>query len=150
MAAAAHATSHQFSTFYIGDRLYGIDVTQVQEVTRPMPLTVIRLAPAFIKGLINLRGQIATAIGLRELFGIGSDAGEEKMTVVCRVDGSLLSLLVDRIGDVMELDSRSFEPAPDTIDPTVRRYMEGVYKTPGSIMSVISVENIYKELNTKS
>lgn len=149
MAAPNIATSRQFSTFYVADRLYGIDVTQVQEVTRPMPMTVIRLAPDFIKGLINLRGQIATAIGLRELFGISGEDSAEKMTVVCRVDGSLLSLLVDRIGDVMELGSESFESTPDTIDPTVRRYMDGVYKTPQSIMSVISVENIYKELNSK-
>jgi len=140
----------QFSTFYIADRLYGIEVTQVQEVTRPMPMTLIRLAPSFIKGLINLRGQIATAIGLRELFGMADNDSKEKMTVVCRVDGSLLSLLVDRIGDVMEMEHTSFEPSPDTVDPKMRRFMDGVYKTPQSIMSVISVEKIYRELNLQN
>lgn len=141
------SATRQFSTFYIADRLYGIDVTQVQEVTRPMQLTMIRLAPHFIKGLINLRGQIATAIGLRELFGLSGGENEEKMTVVCRIDGSLLSLLVDRIGDVMEVSGEAFEPPPDTLDPSIRRFMSGVYKTPNSILSVITVDSIYQELN---
>ena len=141
--------SRQYSTFYLADRLYGIDVTQVQEVTRAMPLTLIRLAPTFIKGLINLRGQIATAIGLRELFGLPSAFEGENMTVVCRVDGNLLSLLVDRIGDVMEVSKADFELAPDTLESPMRKFMVGVYKTHGPILSVVGVDSIYQELNKK-
>ncbi len=147
MDAAAKSMTRQYSTFYLSDRLYGIDVTQVQEVTRPMPLTLIRLAPAFIKGLINLRGQIATAIGLRELFGLPADHQDEKMTVVCRVDGNLLSLLVDRIGDVVEVSQSEYEPSPDTLEQPIKKFMDGVYKTQGSILSVISVDSIQRELN---
>ncbi len=140
----------QFSTFYVADRLYGIEVTEVQEVTRPMPITKIRLAPDFVKGLINLRGQISTAIGLQELFLLNDTEGVEKMTVVCRFDGNLLSFLVDRIGDVIEVSRRDFEAAPDTVEPKIRSFMEGVYKTSGSLLSVISVEKIYNELNKEN
>lgn len=147
--ALRHEETRQFATFYLADRLYGIEVTQVQEVTKPMPLTLIRLAPDFIKGLINLRGQIATAIGLRELFGLMKNDAEEKMTVVCRIDGNLLSLLVDRIGDVMEVSQADFEPTPDTVDNSIKKFMDGVYKTHDSILSVIGIERIYQELNIK-
>jgi purine-binding chemotaxis protein CheW len=59
-----------YSTFRISGRLYGIDVTRVQEVTKSLPCTRVPLTPKHVKGLINLRGQIATAIELRELFDL--------------------------------------------------------------------------------
>jgi purine-binding chemotaxis protein CheW len=139
----------QFATFYIDGRLYGIDVKRVQEVTRPMSVTLMGTAPDFVKGLINLRGQIATAIGLRELFGLKPDTSCEKMTVVCRVDDVLLSFLVDSIGEVMEVTDSSYEPMPRTVSSGIRTFMHGVYKTPNAILSVIDIENILGELNKK-
>jgi purine-binding chemotaxis protein CheW len=120
--------TRQFSTFYVGDRWYGIDVTEVQEIAKPLPITPIHLAPVHVIGLINLRGQIATAIGLRELFGMEKENESEKMSVVCKCDGALLSLLVDRIGDVIEVSDSTFELTPETIGVATRRFMKGVYK----------------------
>lgn len=139
--------SRQFATFFLGDRLYGIDVMQVQEVTNALPVTPIRLAPPFVKGLTNLRGQIATAIGLRDLFGLEAGNSTESMTVVCKVDGNLLSLLVDKIGDVVEVMQSSFEPTPDVINGTIKRFMTGVYKTDGPILSVIGISKLAEVLN---
>jgi purine-binding chemotaxis protein CheW len=141
-------TAKQFTTFYICDQLYGIDVMQVQEVTQTLPITTIRLAPNYVKGLINLRGQIATAIGVRELFGLKSNE-EESMTVVCRVDGNLLSLLVDRIGDVVEVQESEFEATPETVDDSVKMFMEGVYRIEGSILSVLGMDRLAQELNKR-
>ncbi len=142
--------STQYATFYLGNRLYGIDVMQVQEVTQALPVTVIRLAPSFVKGLINLRGQISTAIGLRELFELNTEEVKENMTVVCRIDGNLLSLLVDRIGDVVEVNKKDYEPTPDLIPSSIKRFMKGVYKTDGPILSVIGVDNIIAELTGRN
>lgn len=141
--------TRQLSTFTIDGRWYGIDVMNVQEVTRPMELTLMRTAPPFIKGLINLRGQIATAIGLRELFGLSHDDSLDKMTVVCRVEDVLLSLLVDNIGDVIEVSDRQFEPTPLSIAPGVRAFMTGVYKTDTNILSVVDLAVIFRELERK-
>ncbi len=144
------ASTRQYSTFYIGERLYGIDVMQVQEVTRTLPITNIPLAPTYVKGLINLRGQIATAIGLRNLFELTDASADTQMNVVCRAEGVLLSFLVDKIGDVVEVDESGFELPPDTIPENVKRFMHGVYKTTGPILSIIEVEKITKALNKKS
>lgn len=144
------SSTKQYSTFYIGERLYGIDVMQVQEVTRTLPITRIPLSPNYVKGLINLRGQIATAIGLRNLFELSDAANETQMNVVCRMDGVLLSFLVDKIGDVVEVDESSFEPPPDTIPESVKRFMHGVYKTAGPILSIIEVDKITTALNKKN
>ncbi|MES2528921.1 MAG: chemotaxis protein CheW [Bdellovibrionota bacterium] len=141
--------TRQFSTFTIDGRLYGIDVMKVQEVTKPLNVTLMRTAPPFIKGLINLRGQIATAIGLRELFGLTADPSVHKMTVVCKVEDILISLLVDNIGDVVEVSDKEFEPSPLSIPASIRSYMQGVYKTENAILSIINLEVILKELDRK-
>ncbi len=141
--------SKQFSTFTIDGRLYGIDVMKVQEVTKPMQVTLMKTAPACVKGLINLRGQIATAIGLRELFGLTSDESTEKMTVVCKVDDVLLSLLVDNIGDVLEVQDCAYEATPKTISSGIRTFMRGVYKTDAGILSVVSLDSIVRELDKR-
>ncbi len=137
-------TVRQFSTFYISDRMYGIDVMRVQEITKALPMARIPLAPHYVHGLINLRGQISTAIGLRELFDINEIISEEQMNVVCKLNDVLVSFLVDRIGDVMELQSKDFEHAPETIPEGIRRFVEGVYKIPGTLLSVIDVDKVFE------
>lgn len=141
--------SRQFSTFTIDGRLYGIDVMKVQEVTKPLQVTLMRTAPPFIKGLINLRGQIATAIGLRELFGLQAENSSEKMTVVCRVEDVLLSLLVDNIGDVIEVGDHQFESSPQTVPANIKAFMLGVYKTDDAIMSIVNLDSILSELDKR-
>ncbi len=147
--AEAKSNSRQFSTFTVDGRLYGIDVMKVQEVTKPLEVTLMRTAPPCIKGLINLRGQIATAIGLRELFGLTVDNSTEKMTVVCKVEDVLLSLLVDKIGDVVEVNDSNFEQSPQTIPGNIRVFMQGVYKTEDAILSIVSLDSILKELDKR-
>ncbi len=138
----------QFATFYISDRLYGIDVMQVQEVTQTLSLTPIRMAPIFVRGLINLRGQIATAIGMRELFGLSGEAvADAAASVVCKVNGGLISLLVDRIGDVIEVSEDSYEETPDLVEEDIKKIMSGVYKTDGEILSVIDIHSLSSALN---
>ncbi len=143
------SSTRQFATFIVDGNLYGIDVMKVQEVTQPLEVTRMRTAPPFIKGLINLRGQIATAIGVSELFQIKSAEDSEKMTVVCKVDDVLLSLLVDRIGDVLEIEDTRYEPAPQTVPMNVRVFMTGVYKLDGKILSIINLDSILRELDRR-
>ncbi len=137
----------QFSTFTVAGRLYGIDVRSVQEVTKSLPITNVPLAPIYIHGLINLRGQIATAVSLKDLFELKEPAPPEFMNVVCRLDGFLISLLVDQIGDVIELSSDAFEPTPDTVSSQVAKFMDGIYKTPGNLISIIDVRRVLEVLN---
>ena len=137
----------QYSTFYVAKRLYGIDVTRVQEVVRPMATTKIPLAESFVHGLINLRGQVVTALSLHDLFSLKEPAPEQLMNVICKADGALISLLVDEIGDVLELDSNEFEQTPHTIPEGVRRFMTRVYKVGDNLLSILDVDKIFQALN---
>jgi purine-binding chemotaxis protein CheW len=144
-------SARQLTTFSIGDRHYGIDVMSVQEVTNSLPVTRIPLAPNYVMGLINLRGQIATAIGLAELFGLPKRHLEApQMTVICKADGALLSLFVDSIGDVIESPEEQYESVPDTIQGSVRKFMSGVCKTSNTVLSIIDLERLASELNSET
>ncbi len=135
--------SKQFSTFNVAGRLYGLDVISVQEVTKALVSTAVPLAPKYVSGLINLRGQLAVGIALRELFELQAEPlKSEPMNVVCSADGVLLALVVDSIGDVIEVEDSLFEPTPETVSDTVARFMTGVYKIPGTLLSILDVKKI--------
>ncbi|RYF11179.1 MAG: chemotaxis protein CheW [Deltaproteobacteria bacterium] len=140
----------QMATFYVDGKIYGIDVMQVQGVGQAPLLTPMPLAPMFVKGLINLRGQIVTAIGLRELFAADpADSAAETMSIVCTHEHALLSLLVDSVGDVMDIDETAIEEVPSTVDGVIKRFMEGVYAQDGNLISVLGVNRIAQALNAK-
>lgn len=143
----ANYTIEQLTTFHVGGELFGIEVLKVQEVTGQPNVIAVPLAPQFVRGLINLRGQIATALELGVLFGKNFEQNSEKMSVVCKIDGNLVSLIVDSIGEVVELESTQFEPTPDTMPMNIRRYVKGIYKMKGVLLSVIDLESIAKELS---
>ena len=140
------AEKSQFSTFYIDGLLYGIDVMKVQEITKALPMTRVPLAPNYVRGLINLRGQISTAIQLSELFELNVPVPEDQMNVVCKISDILISFLVDKIGDVMELESKDFETTPDTVPENIRKYIVGIYKTQNNLLSVIDVDSIIESI----
>lgn len=145
-----HKAAEQLTTFYIDGSLFGLEVMNVQEVTGPPQVFHVPLAPNFVRGLINLRGQIATALGLRELLGRPSIKSEDQMSVVCKLDGNLVSMIVDSIGDVLEVDQTKFEQPPDTLPPEVRRYVKGVYKINNALLSLLDLEVLSKELSTST
>lgn len=131
----------QLCTFNVDDLLFGVEVTQVQEVLRFQPMTRVPLAPGTIRGLINLRGQIVTAVDLRACLGIGP-RGEEvlPMNVVIRGSEGSVSLLVDEIGDVIEVSSDSFEPPPSTMKALHRSMIVAVCKLPKQLLLVLAPE----------
>ena len=119
----------------------------VQEVTKALPASNVPLAPNYVKGLINLRGQLAVGVGLRELFLLEAKSQEtEPMNVVCSSDGVLLALIVDQIGDVIEVDDGLFEPTPETVTENVSQFMTGVYKVPGTLLSILDVKKIVERI----
>lgn len=137
----------QLTTFYVGHELFGIEVMKVQEVTGNPHVVPVPLAPEFVKGLVNLRGQIATAISLSELFAISGNSSEENMSVVCKNEGNLVSLIVSSIGDVVEVSKTNFERSPDILPSTLKKYVKGIYKMEGILLSVLDIESIFKELS---
>jgi purine-binding chemotaxis protein CheW len=133
----------QFSTFFVDHLFFGVEVEKVQEVLRYQEMTRVPLAPVVVRGLINLRGQIVTAIDLRRRLELGeASADRQPMNVVVRSADGAVSLLVDEIGDVIEAEETTFELPPDTLDSKARTMIRGVHKLPGRLMHILETEKV--------
>lgn len=127
------AGAAQFATFYVDGLFFGVDVLDVQEVLRFQEMTQVPLAPPTIQGLINLRGQIVTAIDMRRRLALRlRPEGEIPMNVVIRAEEGAVSLLVDEIGDVLDVGEEAREPVPENIPPLQRDLLAGVAKLDGN------------------
>jgi purine-binding chemotaxis protein CheW len=131
----------KFSTFYLQGLLFGIEVEKIQEVLGHQEITPVPLAPPVVLGLVNLRGQIITAMDLRRRLGLHERAaGRLSINIVVRSKEDILSLLVDEIGDVVEVGPETFEPPPETLDPKSRGLIRGVHKLSGGLMHVLDAD----------
>jgi purine-binding chemotaxis protein CheW len=135
------ADEHQYCTFYVAGLYCGLDVLQVQEIIRYQEMTRVPLASAVVKGLINLRGQIVTAIDLRRRLELKDrPAGEQPLNVVVHTDDGAVSLLVDEIGDVLTVPEKAFERPPETLKGTARELIRGAYKLDGQLLLILDTE----------
>jgi purine-binding chemotaxis protein CheW len=119
----------QLCTFDVGALFIGIEISRIQEILRQQPVTPVPLAPSMIMGLMSLRGQIVPVINLAARLGVAAHAAEnEAFNVLIRTPDGPVSLLVDRVGDVIDVSPESFEPAPDTMQISMRSLIRGAYK----------------------
>ncbi len=137
------AKNRQLCTFYIDKMLFGVDVMNVQEVIRYQQMTSVPLASAMVRGLINLRGQIVTAIEMRaRLHLTPRPADQLPMNVVATTSEGVVSLLVDEIGDVLEVDERTFERAPEALVAAFSDLVPGVFKLDGQLLLLLDAEKV--------
>jgi purine-binding chemotaxis protein CheW len=135
------AEERQFCTFYLGGQYFGLGVLRVQEVIRHQEMTPVPLAHSVVRGLINLRGQIVPAIDLRGRLGLPPrPEGELPLNVVVRTDDGAVSLLVDEIGDVLEVPDHLFERPPDTLAGPVRDLIRWACKLDEGLLLILDTD----------
>ncbi|HEV3436910.1 MAG TPA: chemotaxis protein CheW [Gemmata sp.] len=135
------ADEHQFCTFFLDGQYFGIDVLKVQEIIRFQEMTRVPLAPPVVRGLINLRGQIVTAIELRRRLDLPDRPADQlPVNVVIQTDDGAVSLLVDEIGDVLQVPQAAFERPPVTLRGTARDLIRGAYKLEDRLLLILDTE----------
>lgn len=132
----------QFSTFYLDGLLFGVESQEIQEVLRAVELTEVPLAAEVIAGLMNLRGQIVAAIDLRGRLKLEKRAADTATAVVIHTSEGPVALMVDDIGDVVEVNDATFERAPETLKEAVRGIVTGVHKLEGQLMHVVNTSRV--------
>ena len=141
-------STRQYCTFRLAQYLCGIDVLAVHEILRHQPITPIPLAPPVVKGLINLRGQIITALDMRTRLGFPPRTDNKKpVNIVVGFGGTEdanTALLVDEIGDVIDIDPATCEPPPDTIHGAVRDLITSVCKLENGLLLILDVNRAAK------
>ena len=139
------------ATFYVGDSLCGMDILKVQEINKLLEMTEVPLAPDYVRGILNLRGQIVTVIDLGsklELADTNTDG--DTRNIIVNSNGEYIGLLVDKIGDVERTEEDRIEPPPANIGGIQGRYFEGVFKKENSLIGILNVEEILKDDNNQN
>jgi purine-binding chemotaxis protein CheW len=133
--------TRQFCTLHLAGHLFGVPVAHVQEVISYQSMTRVPLANPVIGGLINLRGQIVTAIDLRTRLEFEPrDEEQRSMNVVVQTPGGVVSLLVDGIGDVVEVEDAIYESPPETLTGIAKDLILGVYKFEDRLLLELDIE----------
>jgi len=134
---------NQYVSFWVDNQLLGVQVNAVQEVLNPQKIALTPHARPEISGLLNLRGQIVTAVNLRKRLGLPElDSEQESMNVVLRHAGESFSLLVDEVGDVINVPSETMEPVPHTLDAHWKTVTQGVFRLEERLFIILDVAAI--------
>ncbi len=133
--------ARQFCTFFVDGLFFGVELRKVQELIRYQKITRVPLASPVVRGLINLRGQIITAIDLRRRLDLNERPADQlSMNVVVRTSDGVVSLLVDEIEDIVEVEEDTFEPPPETLKGVARELIRGAYKLKNRLLLVLDSE----------
>jgi purine-binding chemotaxis protein CheW len=132
----------QFCTFFLGEFLFGVDVAQVREVLRAQRITRVPLAPAMFSGLINLRGQIITAVDLRRRLQLdNAQSVPGSVNLILHVAKGTVSFLVDDVSEVVDVP-QALDPVPETLSGVARLLVKGVHKLPKQLLLIINPERV--------
>lgn len=136
--------SNQYCTFRLADLMFGVDVLKVQEIIQFQEMTAVPLSNEVVRGLVNLRGQIVTALDLHKRIGVTSTAaegeGDEPINIVLCTEGGAVSLLVDSIGDVLTLSDDIEEAPPATMNAKTRELVSKVCKLEDELLLILDAE----------
>ena len=142
-------TSDDVITFRVGTQWFGIGVLEVQEVIGPQRLALVPLAEAYVGGLLNLRGQIVTAIDMHEKLQISRSPDESLMNVVVRDGDELFALLVDEVGDVVTVPPDDLEALPASLADEWGRICAGVVRKEYGLIAVLHTTHLLDEPSTR-
>lgn len=137
----------QLVIFCLGEEEYGIDINQVREIIRPKEVTPVPKAPAFIDGVINLRGRVIPVLDLRKRFELASrDDSTTGRIVVVDISGQEIGMRVDQAKEVTKLDSSKIGEAPDVaMSSEMKEAIKGVGKLEGRLIILLNLDKILPE-----
>lgn len=133
----------EYVTAVIGGQLFGLPILRVQDVFMPEHSTRVPLAPPEIAGVLNLRGRIVTLIDMRYRIGLPPrEDASPAMAIGVESRGESFGLLIDNVGEVLELDEAGREPNPINLDPRLARMSLGIHRLDGQLLMLIDVERV--------
>ena len=137
-------TVEEFLTFRLGAEEYAIDILQVREIRAREPVTAIAGSPAFVRGVIHLRGAIVPIIDLRTKLGL-PDVAENAVTIIIMLSGRVLGVMVDAVSDVAQLAAGDIRPAPAVASALPARFIRGIAPVEGRMLVVVDLARILSE-----
>ncbi|MCW7540570.1 chemotaxis protein CheW [Aquabacterium sp. A7-Y] len=141
--SSAAGAAREYLTFRLGNEEYGIDILKVQEIRGYEAPTRIANAPAFIKGVVNLRGVIAPIVDLRMRFGCANvDYGAVTVTIILNVRNRVVGAVVDSVSDVLEIPAQAIKPAPEIQSAVDASYILGLGQVGERMLILLDIESL--------
>jgi purine-binding chemotaxis protein CheW len=152
MTQAASATAGsklQVAVFRVGKYVCGLMIERVQEINRSLRLRPVHEAPEYVRGIINLRGNIVTVIDLRKRLGLAPEPlSTQSRNVIVKQDREMVGLLVDSVDDIVELDADSIAPAPAHLARELGDAFEGVAPLGDELLALLQLEHLLSDAST--
>lgn len=140
----------QFLTFQLGSELYGVDILKVQEIKGYTAVTKIPNTPSHIKGVLNLRGTIVPIVELRTKFGMPTiDYTTFTVIIVVVVRDKVMGLVVDSVSDVLNIDKKDIQPAPEFGAHVDVSFLNGIGKSGEKLVALLDMERLLSEVDTQ-
>jgi len=138
-----HSPPLEIATFYVGQALCGLDIQSIQEVNKVTDVTWVPQAPKYVKGILNLRGQILTVLDIAEKLSLGNTEEDRHNRIVIVQDkGEAVGLLVSRMGDVIAVDHTKIEPTPANIGSVQSAAFEGVIRGEKDLVGILNLDRV--------
>ncbi len=135
--------SLQIACFHVGGHEYGVDIMQIKEIINPIAVTPVPRAPAFIEGIIELRGAILPVVDLRKRFGVEvTPVARETKYIIVPLDGHIVGLVVDRVPEVMPVHREEVHDAPRMALGPDSRFFWGVFKKDDRMIMLVDVAQV--------
>jgi len=133
----------QIACFRLGEDLYAADIMRIKEIIRPQKLTSLPKSPAFVEGVLNLRGTVIPVIDLRKRFDFPA-ASHDKNTrlLIITVGKQLLGLEVDEVTEVITLHVKDIKPPPQVVNGVSAEYLVGVCLAKDSLIMLLNLDKI--------
>ncbi len=133
----------QLVIFDVGDEVYGVDTSKVQEIIRMQSITHVPGAPAFVEGVINLRGRIIPVIELHQRFGLpSSEASKTSRILVVETEGQVVGMIVDAVSEVVRIPVDCIEPPSPIVAGVDSEYIRGIGKLEGRLIILLQVDKV--------
>lgn len=136
----------EFSTFYVGGALCGINILNIQEINKHFEITKVPQSSDYIEGILNLRGRIVTIIDLGKKLGLDPvNKDKDNRNLIVNSDDEHIGLLIDSISDVVIAKKEDIEPAPSNIGGVKGKFFQGVLKTEKQLIGILDIDEVLKE-----
>ena len=133
----------QWVTFRLEGETYGINVMQVQEVLRYTEIAAVPGAPAYVLGIINLRGNVVTVIDTRHRFGLTTaEVTEQTRIVIIEADSHVVGILVDAVAEVVYLRQSEIETAPNVGNDESAKFIQGVCNKNNELLILVELDKL--------
>lgn len=146
----AEAAVDQQILFKMGNEYYGLSISLVREIIKPLPITRFPKSPLYVEGVIDLRGRILPIINLRKMFDLEPmEETDDTRFVDLQMDGLNIGIIVDAVSEVMNIPQSLIEPAPPIIAGVEGKYLQGIARMNEKLIMLLDVDEIFGQWKKK-